>query len=499
MHKRDDLKYLSFGQTVVDHTHAMIAYWDKNLVCRFANASYMEWFGKTKREMINKMTLPELLGPLYQMNLPFITAVLKGERQVFERQIRRPDGQIRNTIATYVPDKAANIVRGFFVHVADISSIKSADKGHIKSQNEIPGFFKTSGLAERVETELRNNILRPFPGISKLARTFFVSESTVKRIFKIKYQQNIFTYFRNLQMTIAENYLTSKQFNKNQLAEMFGFSKPSNFSTCYNTYLKRKKINAQVQLLKQVNDEYYMSFIANLPFAMALLDNHMKYLSASAEWKKLYKMLRGRETGEFCRSFFFADQAKWKSVFKNSLKGQVHNGEEELKDAQKKIRWVRWDVRPWYRDKHISGVMLFIEDITVQKTRDAESRKIFEILETAGGIAKIGTWKRNFNTKTSLWSKVTREILEVPDNYLADPRESLAFYKEGKNRNLVKTVLDNAIKNGQSFDIQAEIITAKKANKTVRIIGHPDFKNGHCERLFGIIQDITNSIAKRNS
>ncbi len=36
------------------------------------------------------MSLKELLGPLYEKNLPYILAALRGEKQVFERQIRLP-------------------------------------------------------------------------------------------------------------------------------------------------------------------------------------------------------------------------------------------------------------------------------------------------------------------------------------------------------------------------------------------------------------------------
>jgi len=54
----------------------MLSYWDKDEICRFANKAYLEWFGKTPEEMINKMSLAELLGPLYPSNEPYIKAAL---------------------------------------------------------------------------------------------------------------------------------------------------------------------------------------------------------------------------------------------------------------------------------------------------------------------------------------------------------------------------------------------------------------------------------------
>ncbi|MES1218305.1 MAG: PAS domain-containing protein [Bacteroidota bacterium] len=109
---------------VADQVTAMLAYWDKNQVCGFANSAYREWFGKTPEQMIGKITMKELLGPLYEKNLPYIIGVLKGKKQVFEREIPLPKGGARHSIATYYPDILNGEVIGFFVHVADVTPIK---------------------------------------------------------------------------------------------------------------------------------------------------------------------------------------------------------------------------------------------------------------------------------------------------------------------------------------------------------------------------------------
>jgi len=104
----------------------MMAYWDRNQKCLFANEAYREWFGKAREEMIG-ISMEELLGPLYALNLPYITGVLQGKQQVFERAIPLPDGSIRHSLATYTPDVAGAQVAGFFVHVADITPLKKLE------------------------------------------------------------------------------------------------------------------------------------------------------------------------------------------------------------------------------------------------------------------------------------------------------------------------------------------------------------------------------------
>jgi PAS domain S-box-containing protein len=114
--------------TIIDRIPAMIAYWDRDEICRFANQAYQRWFGKSREQLIGT-TLRELLGPIYPLNRPYIQAALAGEEQVFERQIPVPDGPgTRDSIATYTPDVQDGIVFGFFVHVADVTALKAHER-----------------------------------------------------------------------------------------------------------------------------------------------------------------------------------------------------------------------------------------------------------------------------------------------------------------------------------------------------------------------------------
>lgn len=126
-------KYASrnFGELAIrisDHVDAMLAYWDKDLVCRYANIAYVNWFNRSREKMIDNIRIDELLGPLYDKNLPYINAVLLGQKQLFEREIPLPDGSgIRHALATYIPDIDNGEVLGFFVHVADVSYLKELE------------------------------------------------------------------------------------------------------------------------------------------------------------------------------------------------------------------------------------------------------------------------------------------------------------------------------------------------------------------------------------
>jgi diguanylate cyclase (GGDEF)-like protein/PAS domain S-box-containing protein len=109
---------------LVDHLDAMVAYWDLDQRCRFANQAYKDWFGRGRDEMLG-VSLKELLGQDYEMILPQIEAAYRGERQVFERAVPRPDGSgVRPSLATYIPRTLNGQVVGMYVHMADVEPLK---------------------------------------------------------------------------------------------------------------------------------------------------------------------------------------------------------------------------------------------------------------------------------------------------------------------------------------------------------------------------------------
>jgi PAS domain-containing protein len=85
-----------FLRTVTDALPSLVGYWDSQLVCRFANKPYLEWFSKTPEEMIG-LSMASVLGDrLFQQNLPFINNALAGNCQQFERAIHRGSVALAN-------------------------------------------------------------------------------------------------------------------------------------------------------------------------------------------------------------------------------------------------------------------------------------------------------------------------------------------------------------------------------------------------------------------
>jgi len=111
-------------ELIADNVTAILGYWDKNLINKYANRAYLEWFGYTKEQMVD-IHLEEMLGEDYfEINKPRVDAVLNGEKQQFERCIKDRNGYDRWMLATYYPHIEEGEVLGFIAHVADITSVK---------------------------------------------------------------------------------------------------------------------------------------------------------------------------------------------------------------------------------------------------------------------------------------------------------------------------------------------------------------------------------------
>ena len=114
---------------IVDSLPGQIAYWDRDLICRYANRTYFEWFGQPPETIIG-MSMQDLLGAeLFASNQPVLQGILRGEPQSFLRPISRADGSSAKVQVEYVPDLGADgTVAGFYVSVNDVTVFKRIEE-----------------------------------------------------------------------------------------------------------------------------------------------------------------------------------------------------------------------------------------------------------------------------------------------------------------------------------------------------------------------------------
>lgn len=114
-------------QVTMDNAPALMSYIDKECRYRRVNRNYERWFGNSD-EQVRGCHMRDVLGePTWKFIAPYVQRVLAGEQVDFEIQVPFPELNLRWVHATYSPDfDAEGQVRGFVVHVLDISERKRA-------------------------------------------------------------------------------------------------------------------------------------------------------------------------------------------------------------------------------------------------------------------------------------------------------------------------------------------------------------------------------------
>lgn len=166
-------KSANFIKMIADSLPGMIAYWDKDLRCHFANAAYQEWFGKSAAEIIGTY-LFDLLGEhLFSLNQSYIQGALDGVPQKFERTMVKADGNPSYTWVTYTPDmNSQGDVVGFFVLVGDITQLKMAE-----DQLKLAASVYQNTIEGIIVTDTEGTILSVNPAFIKI--TGYSSEEAV--------------------------------------------------------------------------------------------------------------------------------------------------------------------------------------------------------------------------------------------------------------------------------------------------------------------------------
>lgn len=111
-------------------------------------------------------------------------------------------------------------------------------------------------------------------------------------------------------------------------------------------------------------------------------------------------------------------------------------------------------------------------------------------------ITPYGGWFLDLSSRNLQWTKVTRLIHEVPDDFSPTLEFAISQFKEGLSRDIASRALEKTIESGISFEIEAELMTYKGQEIMVCVKGLPEQIDGKTIGIHGTYQNVT---AKYNS
>lgn len=133
------------------------------------------------------------------------------------------------------------------------------------------------------------------------------------------------------------------------------------------------------------------------------------------------------------------------------------------------------------------GNLIQIND---RKQAEEALRKSEQILTEMGSIAKIGGWEHDRVTGETYGTHETYKILEIESDPAPGIDEYLSFCPP-KDRKKLNKAYRLSIETGRQFDLELQVKTLKGRSIWVRVLGQPEYRDGNCVNIKGIIQDIT--------
>ncbi|MBK8594674.1 MAG: PAS domain-containing protein [Holophagales bacterium] len=128
-----------------------------------------------------------------------------------------------------------------------------------------------------------------------------------------------------------------------------------------------------------------------------------------------------------------------------------------------------------------------LEQIVAERTRELARSQQF--LDETSRLSRVGGWEYDLRSNELAWTDVTYEIHEADRSFHPTVEAGIAFYAP-ESRPRISEVFGRAVSNGEPFDEELELITARGNRIWVRAIGHPYLEDGKTVRVSGVFQDI---------
>ena len=210
-------------------------------------------------------------------------------------------------------------------------------------------------------------------------------------------------------------------------------------------------------------------------------ERRSEYVLAEVVGKKPSELVQGPETSEETRR-----------RLSEAIRKQVPVHETILNYSKSGVKyWIDLNINPVIDEYgRCTNFIAVMRDITTFKEAHEELKYTKDLLEQTGKVAKIGAWEYEVEKDLLIWSALTKEIHQVPQDFVPTVEKGLGFYKNEAMRTKVLNAFLACLESGIPINLDAIILTATQEEIWIRIIANSDRENGKTTRVFGIIQDI---------
>lgn len=116
--------------------------------------------------------------------------------------------------------------------------------------------------------------------------------------------------------------------------------------------------------------------------------------------------------------------------------------------------------------------------------------RLQELFDKSFKAAGVGIWECSLPDETLTWTDTVFELFELDPDVELRRDDIVALYAPHSQRQLAE-LRNGAIREGDGFNLDAEIITAKGNSRWIRITAVVERVDGVPSRIFGMKQDVT--------
>ncbi len=487
-------------RSVLNHMPAMIGYWDKNLINKFGNRAYEEWFGFSAENLLGKHIREVIGDQLYVLNKPFIDAVLGGQAQYFERTIVNFSGETRYTQTAYLPDGPEEQVKGFFVLVTDITELKFVQKRIGESEASLQAMYDSlpflAWMKDKDGKYIHAN--KHWLQAVNIDNLQDLADVTDFDIWPEDLAKHYLAVDREVMSTRQQVSLTERAFDAGRETWTETIKAPiiDNKDSVLGTIGLARDITASRGAEEQLRNYSERLRLATKAAAIGICEWNLSL--AVADWDERMYQIFGIPPGTPI------DYQTWADLV---LAEDLPHAEAKLRNLIRDQQEEHWEFR--IRRKS-DGALRFIQasaiiagnpksdaqkivgvniDVTNFKLIENALRESEAHLANAQAQAHLGSWSLDIGENSLKWSDENYRIFDTPLGTPITYEDFLACVHPDDRVFVQKTW--QAAMQGEPYDIQHRILTNGKV-KWLRRRAEPEFAgDGSLVRYIGTSQDIT--------